>query len=94
MNEELDAMGTIRSYDEFEPVLDVFLGEMKAAIRYEEADLADWATESHEYMLACAESALIRLRAAAKLGDEELVRDNAIDLGLAALKIAAVQGGI
>jgi hypothetical protein len=45
-------------------------------------------------MLACAESALIRLRAAAKLGDEELVRDNAIDLGLAALKIAAVQGGI
>jgi hypothetical protein len=90
----MDKLETIESYEDFETILDVFKGELMAAIRFEEADLDDWATDSPDYVLACAEAALVRLRAAVKTGEDSLIRDNAVDLGLAALKIAAVQGGI
>jgi len=82
------------SYEEFDSLLDAFGGELKAAIQYDEDDLDDWAAEQPEYVLACAEAALIRLRAAVKTDDKSLIRDNAVDLGLAALKIAVVQGGM
>jgi hypothetical protein len=91
---EEDAMDTIASYEEFNPIVETFAGELKAAIRWEEDSLDDWTSESPEYVLACAEAALIRLRAAVKTHDDALVRDNAVDLGLTALKIAAVQGGL